>query len=160
MAHRRCPPGWAPIYALTADEFNALDIDVALHDPKASESASVVFGAGVVGYDDRGAYAEQTIEGALHDLREAVDARRECHHCGAPSPGDRCRYCGTVHVVEDQQRGRCSVCCARIRLKSYQDIRRFAVTTIVHICQCPRAKVYEVNGLASGPRFSNEVDRT
>lgn len=21
----------------------------------------------------------------------------ECHHCGAPSPGNVCRYCSTVH---------------------------------------------------------------
>ena len=28
------------------------------------------------------------------ELPASVD---ECHHCGAPSPGDVCRYCNTVH---------------------------------------------------------------
>ena len=28
---------------------------------------------------------------------ERARAADECHHCGAPSPGDVCRYCSTVH---------------------------------------------------------------
>jgi len=30
----------------------------------------------------------------------------ECDHCGAPSPGSRCRFCGTAHAAVDAAPGR------------------------------------------------------
>lgn len=30
----------------------------------------------------------------------------ECHHCGAPVPGSRCRFCNTVHASVDAAPGR------------------------------------------------------
>lgn len=37
---------------------------------------------------------------------EAAPAIDECHHCGAPSPGSRCRYCNTVRASVDAAPGR------------------------------------------------------
>ncbi len=43
---------------------------------------------------------------AIAEIDAAAVAPTECHHCGAPSPGSRCRFCNTVHASVDAAPGR------------------------------------------------------
>ena len=83
--HRELTPGaWVLNTTISADELNALDLAAEI---RADYAGHVPWNRAIQG--DLAA-----IERAIYPARTARD---ECHHCGAPSPGDECRYCNTVH---------------------------------------------------------------
>ena len=65
----------------------------------ATEPVQIVCGInGPIGYARRPGvawtYPDTEARVSYLELPASVD---ECHHCGAPSPGDVCRYCNTAH---------------------------------------------------------------
>ena len=83
--HRERTPGaWVLGATISADELNALDL---ANEIRADYAGHIPWSRAIQG--DLAA-----IERALYPAGVVQD---ECHHCGAPSPGDVCRYCNTVH---------------------------------------------------------------
>lgn len=66
----------------------------------------------------------------------------ECHYCGAPSPGNVCRYCATVHREPDS--GHCPKCRAEYRISAHAADNYGAQALIARACECDTTKVYEV----------------
>ena len=64
----------------------------------------------------------------------------ECRHCGAPSPGKRCRYCGTGEAVALPP-DTCPSC--RSRTEVVTDMADFGEDTLVaQVCDCPTVTIY------------------
>lgn len=66
----------------------------------------------------------------------------DCHHCGAPSPGKRCRFCGTGEAPA-LPAGTCRACRERTETVTQGDAfhRR---TLVAEVCGCPTVTIYEV----------------
>lgn len=66
----------------------------------------------------------------------------ECHHCGAPSPGKRCRYCGTGEAPA-MPPDTCPSC--RSHVETVTDMADFGEDTLVaQVCDCPTVTIYRV----------------
>lgn len=70
---------------VSADEFNAIDAPQYRFTARGADEIAATF---------------QALADACHEAQRRLDRphRDECHHCGAPSPGARCRYCETVRI--------------------------------------------------------------
>lgn len=80
----------------------------------------------------------------------------ECHYCGAPSPGNVCRYCATVH--REPNSGHCPKCRAEYRISAH--VANYGAQTLVaRACECETTKVYEVF-LRGAPRHLYTVDQS
>ncbi len=66
----------------------------------------------------------------------------DCHHCGAPSPGKRCRFCGTGEAPELPPDA-CPSCRSHIEATTLRDVER-GKTLLVELCNCPTVNIYEV----------------
>ena len=66
----------------------------------------------------------------------------ECRHCGAPSPGKRCRFCGTGEAPTLPPDA-CPSC--RSHVETVTGMADFGEDTLVaQVCNCPTVTIYEV----------------
>jgi hypothetical protein len=91
MSHRRelLPGTWVLGATISADELNALDLANSIRHTLCFRATG--------SRDINRAFAP--LLNACERARQAIDRQPPdvCHHCGAPSPGDVCRYCNTVY---------------------------------------------------------------
>ena len=74
----------------------------------------------------------------LPDVFRVVD----CHHCGAPSPGKRCRFCGTGEAPTLPPDA-CPSC--RSHVETVTGMADFGEDTLVaQVCNCPTVTIYRV----------------
>ena len=124
----------------------------------ATEPVQIVYGVnGPIGYARRpGVVWTYPAEARVSylELPAPVD---ECHHCGAPSPGNVCRYCATVHREPDPNH--CPKCRAEYRISAHAADNHGAQTLVARACECKASKVYEVS-LRGAPRHLYTVDQS
>ncbi len=91
-----------------------------------------------------------SLSAALGEVADACERARhridrqasECHHCGAPSPGKRCRFCGTGEAPTLPP-DTCPSC--RSQVETLTDLADFGDDTLVaQVCNCPTVTIYRV----------------
>lgn len=92
---------------------------------------------------DSWADAMHAMEDACNRAQRRIERQAdECHHCGAPSPGKRCRFCGTGEAPTLPPDA-CPSC--RSHVETVTGMADFGEDTLVaQVCNCPTVTIYEV----------------
>lgn len=92
---------------------------------------------------DSWAAAMYAMEDACERARKRLERRDDCPHCGAPSPGKRCRFCGTGEAVALPP-DTCPSCRSHVEtVADMADMADFGEDTLVaQVCDCPTVTIY------------------